>query len=83
MRFLSTIPAYQVHFRRMGFTEDDINGLTDHLVTSVSPAGDAAAIADRVRGQREAGADHVALAVTSADGVTAEAYRQVAAALGW
>lgn len=66
LEFLSTMPAYQANFRRMGFTDDDISSLSDRLVDALVPSGSPTAIAERVRAQREAGADHVALSVVSA-----------------
>jgi probable F420-dependent oxidoreductase len=62
--FLGKVPAYQASFRRMGFTDEEITGLADRLVDALVPWGDAAAVATAVRAQLQAGADHVALALT-------------------
>ena len=59
--FLATIPAYAQNFRRMGFTDDDIDRLSDRLVDGLVASGDAAAVATRVAAHRAAGADHVAV----------------------
>ncbi|MDN5914351.1 MAG: TIGR03620 family F420-dependent LLM class oxidoreductase [Pseudonocardia sp.] len=59
--FMATIPAYAQNFRRMGFTDDDIDRLSDHLVDSVVAWGDTAAVVARVSAHRRSGADHVAV----------------------
>ena len=64
--FLGRVPAYQASFRRMGFSPDDIAALGDALVDAVVVWGGTEAIANRVRGLRTAGADHVAVSVVSA-----------------
>ncbi len=69
LRFLSTMPAYQANFRRMGFSDEDIASLSDRLVDALVPSGTPDAIAARVRAQREAGADHVAVSLVSASDV--------------
>jgi probable F420-dependent oxidoreductase len=67
LSFLSTLPAYQANFRRMGFTDDDISSLSDRLVDALVPWGDPGSVAGRIRAHLEAGADHVALSVVSTD----------------
>ena len=64
--FMGTLPAYQASFRRMGFTEDEIETRADRLVDALVPWGDADTIAARVAEQFAAGADHVAVNVTGA-----------------
>jgi probable F420-dependent oxidoreductase len=61
LRFLSGLPGYQASFARMGFTDREIAGLEDRLVDEPVIWGDA--IAARVRGHLQAGADHVMLQV--------------------
>jgi len=81
--FLGQLPAYQANFRRMGFTDDEITGLADRLVDALIPWGDAEAVAAAVQAHLQAGADHVAIAVTSS-GPPQEpiaAWRQLAAHL--
>lgn len=83
LQFLGSVPAYQAHFRRMGFAEEDITGLSEHLVTSLAAVGDAAAVAERIAVQHAAGADHVAVNLsTAAPEALVDGYRQVAEALG-
>ena len=59
--FLGGMPHYQAHFRRMGFTEEDVSQLSDRLVDGLVAWGDEAAIAARVAEHRQAGADQVAV----------------------
>ncbi|MDN5913989.1 MAG: TIGR03620 family F420-dependent LLM class oxidoreductase [Pseudonocardia sp.] len=66
--FLATIPAYARNFRRMGFTDDDIDRLSDNLVDSLVAWGDAAAVAGRVAAHRACGADHVAVMLLNGAG---------------
>jgi probable F420-dependent oxidoreductase len=65
LRFLSGLPGYRASFARMGFTDGDIDGLSDALVDQLLIWGDAATIADRIGQYRQAGADHVMLHVLS------------------
>jgi probable F420-dependent oxidoreductase len=67
LRFLSTVGGYIANFTRMGFSDADVAGLSDHLVDELVAWGDADAIAARVNAQFEAGADQVVLGVL-ADG---------------
>ncbi|HEX6445618.1 MAG TPA: TIGR03620 family F420-dependent LLM class oxidoreductase [Streptosporangiales bacterium] len=66
--FLRTVPGYAANFRRMGFTDDDIEQLTDRLVDALVACGDADTIAARVAEYRAAGADHVAVMPVAGDG---------------
>ena len=82
LAFLSTMPAYQANFRRMGFTDDDVSSLSDRLVDALVPSGSPDALAAHVRAQREAGADHVALSLVSAsDPPPLEDWRALAGAV--
>jgi probable F420-dependent oxidoreductase len=66
--FLSGLPGYRASFARMGFSEAEIDGLSDRLVDELVIWGDAATVADRIGGQLEAGADHVVLHVLGQGG---------------
>lgn len=66
--FLATVGGYAANFRRMGFTDEDISGLSDRLVDAVVAWGDADQIAERLDQHRGAGADHVVLSLLPADG---------------
>jgi probable F420-dependent oxidoreductase len=66
-----------------GFDQADIeDGGSERLIDHVIPHGSAAEIAAAARAHVEAGADHVALQALGADGVPAEEWRALAAALG-
>ena len=67
----------------MGFTADEITGLSDRLVDGVVAWGDVDAVASRVSEHEQAGADHVALIVTTdpPDRVPVDEWRQLASAL--
>ena len=77
--FLATVPGYRANFARMGFADDDVDGLSDRLVDGVVARGDEAAIAARVAAHRAAGADHVVLSVLGAGDAVAIARRLAAA----
>jgi probable F420-dependent oxidoreductase len=68
LRFMATLPAYAQNFRRMGFTDEDIDQLSDGLVDGLVAWGDASAVAARVTAHRAAGADHVALMLLNGAG---------------
>lgn len=59
LRFLSGVGGYAANFARMGFTADDISGLSNRLVDDLVAWGDADAIVARVHSHLAAGADHV------------------------
>lgn len=59
--FLRTIPGYGANFRRMGFTDDDVDQLSDRMVDALVAWGDGDEIAARVARFHAAGADHVAV----------------------
>ncbi len=68
LRFLSGLPGYRASFARMGFTDGDIDGLSDALVDQLVIWGDADAIAARIGQYRQAGADHIMLHVLNDGG---------------
>jgi probable F420-dependent oxidoreductase len=81
--FLGSLPQYQASFRRMGFSDDDITGLSDHLVDSLVIWGDPATIAGRLTALLDAGADHVALSLsTGSDELRVEPWRELVDELG-
>jgi probable F420-dependent oxidoreductase len=80
--FFTGIPHYRAHFGRMGFTEDDINQLSDRLVDGLVSWGDEATIAARVAEHRQAGADQVAVnLITGSPELPRADWRRLAAAL--
>jgi probable F420-dependent oxidoreductase len=82
--FLVGVGGYRANFDRMGFTDAEIDGLSDRLVDAVSVWGDVEHIAARVDEHRAAGADHVALKLmdTSHSPPPFEAAELLAHALG-
>lgn len=63
--FLRQGPAYQANFRRMGFTDPDIDHLSDPLVDALTAWGTPDTIATHLTRQLTAGADHVAISLTT------------------
>ncbi|MBB4689608.1 TIGR03620 family F420-dependent LLM class oxidoreductase [Amycolatopsis jiangsuensis] len=60
------LPNYVNSFRAMGFGDDDLEGGgSDRLVDALVVRGGEQAVADRIKTQLDAGADHVALHVLS------------------
>jgi probable F420-dependent oxidoreductase len=75
---------YANNWRRSGFTDDDIEQVSDRLVDALIVCGDIDTIAARVAAHRDAGADHVCIQVISEDPrapVPAATWRELAAAL--
>lgn len=84
MSIYLTLPNYTNNLRRMGFTDDDIDGGgSDRLVDAIVVWGDVDAIAERVRAHHDGGADHVCVQVlgTSMREPPLEAWRLLAPAL--
>ncbi|HEX9044482.1 MAG TPA: TIGR03620 family F420-dependent LLM class oxidoreductase [Candidatus Limnocylindrales bacterium] len=81
-RYLA-LENYANNLRRLGWSEDDISGISDRLLDAVVVTGDAAAIAGRIRQHLDAGADHVCLQLRAADpgDLCTDAFARVAAAL--
>src|SRR6478752_1823088 len=65
LRFLMGMRSYADSARRQGFTEHDIETLSDALVDRVIAWGSASGIAARARQHLAAGADHVYFSVLS------------------
>jgi probable F420-dependent oxidoreductase len=68
LRFLSGLPGYRASFVRMGFTESEIDGLSDRLVDELVIWGDPDMATERIGQQLQAGADHIMLQVLSQGG---------------
>jgi probable F420-dependent oxidoreductase len=78
------LPNCANNWRRLGFTDDDIDGGgSDRLVDALVAWGDDEALAARVQAHREAGADHVCVQVIGPDprALTIDGWRRVAPAL--
>ncbi|MFI6076748.1 LLM class F420-dependent oxidoreductase [Actinoplanes sp. NPDC051343] len=76
------LPNYTTMLRNYGFTDDDLAGEgSDHFVDTAVVWGDEAAVRKGVDAHLEAGADHVAIQVLSADAgehLPLEEWRQMA-----
>ena len=79
----ATLPNYVNNWKRLGFTDEDVEPLSDRLVDALVAWGDIDVVAARVQAHRDAGADHVCLQVISAPGspVDREAWRALAPAV--
>ena len=78
------LPNYVRNLRRLGFTDDDLQGrASDRLVDALVARGDEDAIAARVRAHHDAGADHVCIYVIGGTHkeLQLEAWRRLAPAL--
>ena len=65
-RYLS-LPNYTNNLLRCGFTQSDIDDVTDRLVDGIVACGDIGVTVDRVQQHLDAGADHVCIQVLVAD----------------
>ncbi|WP_207841976.1 LLM class F420-dependent oxidoreductase [Williamsia soli] len=77
------LPNYANNLLRSGFTQEDIDTVSDRLFDAIIAWGDEAAIARRVDEHRSAGADHVCVQVLDTDpqAYPREQWRRLAAAL--
>jgi len=62
------LPNYRNSWLRLGFSREDVDGVSDHLVDGLFAWGDPAAIAARVAAHHAAGADHVCIQVIQGEG---------------
>ncbi|MCZ4553048.1 LLM class F420-dependent oxidoreductase [Gordonia rubripertincta] len=83
LRSYLQLPNYANNLLRSGFTQDDIDTVSDRLFDAIIAWGDEAAIARRVEEHRSAGADHVCVQVLDTDpqAYPREQWRRLAAAL--
>jgi probable F420-dependent oxidoreductase len=81
----ATYPNYRNNWLRLGFSEQEIDDLSDRLVDALFACGSAEVIKDRVDQHFAAGADHVCVQVITGEGVNVAAarpaWRELAAAL--
>jgi len=79
----ATLPNYTNNWNWLGFTDEDIETLSDRLVDAVVAWGDEGALAARVQAHRDAGADHVCVQLLGPPGapVDRDAWRRLAPAL--
>jgi probable F420-dependent oxidoreductase len=77
------LPNYTNNLLRCGFTQIDIDTMTDRLVDGIVACGDLDVTVDRVQQHLDAGADHVCIQVLVADNdldVTIDRWRELAEA---
>lgn len=79
------LPNYRNNWKRLGFTEEEIESVSDRLLDALFAWGSVDRIAERVREHLAAGADHVCLQVIAPPDAgmakQREAWRALAAAL--
>ncbi len=79
------LPNYRNNWLRLGFTEDEINSVSDRLIDSLFAWGSVERIVARVNEHLDAGADHVCMQVIAPQGMPIakqrEAWRTLAEAL--
>jgi probable F420-dependent oxidoreductase len=83
LRTYTGLPNYANNLLRSGFTQDDVESISDRLFDALIAWGDEDAIVQRVDEHRKAGADHVCIQVLTAEplGFPLEQWRRLAAAL--
>jgi probable F420-dependent oxidoreductase len=88
VKFYAGLPNYANNWRREGFSDAEIEGLSDRLVDALIAWGDVDAIAARVDEHIAAGADHVCLQVIGPNGMNPDvdndrkAWRELAVLAG-
>ncbi len=77
------LPNYKNNWKRLGYSDDEIERLDDRLVDGIIAWGSPARIAERIKAHHDAGADHVCLQVMSGGDFerSRAAYRELAAAV--
>ena len=83
LRAYLALPNYANNLLRCGFTQDDLDSVSDRLFDAIIAWGDEDAFVRRVDEHRQAGADHVCVQVLTADPreFPREQWRRLAAAL--
>jgi probable F420-dependent oxidoreductase len=83
LRTYLTLPNYANNLLRSGFTQDDLDSVSDRLLDAIIAWGDEDAIARRVDEHKQAGADHVCVQALTTEplGFPREQWRRLAAAL--
>jgi probable F420-dependent oxidoreductase len=67
LEFLGKVGGYRRNLLRQGFSESDIDGVSDRILDGVAAWGDLDVIAKRVGEYRAAGADQVVIRILGAD----------------
>jgi len=76
------VGGYRRNLLRQGFSEPDINQVSDRLLDGITAWGDLDSIAARVAAYRAAGADQVVLRILGADDEQSWQARLAAALIG-
>jgi probable F420-dependent oxidoreductase len=82
LEFLAKVGGYRRNLLRQGFSEADIDGVSDRLLDGVAAWGDTAAIAARVAEYHAAGADQVVLRILGVDDIASSRTRLAEALIG-
>lgn len=83
LRGYLSMPNYANNIRRLGFTDDDMESVSDRLFDAIIAWGDESTVLSRIDEHRAAGADHVCVQILQADhrALPREDWRRLAAAL--
>ncbi|HYZ67683.1 MAG TPA: TIGR03620 family F420-dependent LLM class oxidoreductase, partial [Mycobacterium sp.] len=83
LRHYLALPNYANNLRRCGFSQDDLDDVSDRLFDAIIAWGDEDAILRRVEEHKHAGADHVCVQVLTANALEfpREEWRRLAAAV--
>ncbi|RPA19845.1 LLM class F420-dependent oxidoreductase [Gordonia sp. OPL2] len=83
LRGYLSMPNYANNIRRLGFTDEDIESVSDRLFDAIIAWGDESSVLSRIDEHRAAGADHVCVQVLQADqrALPRDQWRRLAAAL--
>jgi probable F420-dependent oxidoreductase len=83
LRAYLALPNYANNILRSGFTQEDVDSVSDRLFDSIIAWGDEEAVLRRVNEHRAAGADHVCVQILTADPreFPRDQWRRLAAAL--
>jgi probable F420-dependent oxidoreductase len=83
LRTYTSLPNYANNLLRSGFTQDDLDTVSDRLFDAIIAWGDEDAIVRRVDEHKQAGADHVCVQALTAEplGFPLDQWRRLAAAL--
>jgi probable F420-dependent oxidoreductase len=83
LRSYFALPNYANNLLRSGFTQDDLDSVSDRLFDAIIAWGDEDAIVRRVDEHKQAGADHVCVQALTAEplGFPRDEWRRLAAAL--
>lgn len=71
VKYYTSLPNYTNNWKRDGFSQDEIDNLSDRLIDALVAWGDLDAISDRLDEHYAAGADHVCMQVITEGGMMA------------